>query len=287
MDIDFQLKTYLAHYHRMHHPPDRLWKAITYSLLAPGKRIRPQLVLEMSQIVGLSSAAANIVALTLEMIHCFSLIHDDLPCMDNDDYRRGQLSNHKVHGEAMALLAGDSLIGLALDCYSNAKGHVTQERWVHGFDILVQVLGPSGIIGGQALELETVCESGSLTLDKLFEISNLKTAKLFLACVKIPLLLSDSPRMTSHHLVIIEEFGTSLGIAFQLLDDLQDQSQEILRFLSTDQLKVRAFEKLNSSWVKLESLFGNEADSLESLLKPLFHQCRREAENTVIGGTPK
>src|SRR5258708_2803723 len=128
--------------------PGRLHEAVRYSMLAPGKRIRPILVLASAEAVGGRAEDVLHTACALECIHVFSLIHDDLPCMDNDDYRRGRLTNHKVYGEAMAMLAGDALLTLAFELVADNAARVPAERIVPVLKMLSRATGTAGVGGG-------------------------------------------------------------------------------------------------------------------------------------------
>jgi geranylgeranyl diphosphate synthase, type II len=136
-------------------PPARLHEAIRYSVLAPGKRLRPILVLASAEAVGGAPAEALPTACALECIHVFSLIHDDLPCMDNDDYRRGRLTNHKVYGEAMAMLAGDALLTLAFELVADNIAAFSPDRIVRALKLISTATGTWGMVGGQVVDIES------------------------------------------------------------------------------------------------------------------------------------
>src|SRR2546423_8535293 len=135
--------------------PPRLHESIRYSILAPGKRLRPILVLASAEAVGGAAAAVMPTACALECIHVFSLIHDDLPCMDNDDYRRGRLTNHKVFGEAMAMLAGDALLTLAFELIAKNAAEVAPESIVAAVKLIANATGTAGMVGGQVIDIES------------------------------------------------------------------------------------------------------------------------------------
>ena len=155
-------------------PQKRLFDAMRYSLLAGGKRIRPVLTLEFCRICGGDWQSAVPFACALEMIHTYSLIHDDLPCMDNDDYRRGRLTNHKVFGEALAVLAGDGLLTAAFETAANAPADPAVI--VRAIRILSEQAGELGMVGGQVLDMQA--EEQELTEQGIYDIQRRKTGAL-------------------------------------------------------------------------------------------------------------
>ena len=246
--------------------PSNLLDSIRYSLLSPGKRIRPRLVLSSARLCGLSEDAACHAAVALEMVHCFTLIHDDLPCMDNDDFRRGVPTNHKVHGEAMALLAGDSLMALAVDALLNAP-MIPAERLVAGTRRLSQAMGPRGVIGGQA---EEALLSPRSRLEDTERMHSLKTGALFEASVLLPadlvgLDLASPPGRA------LGEFAAVLGLTFQAADDLEDAHEavhgvhaptSVLAHLTPEQVIERGTRRLNQAVEGLISTWGEGAREL-------------------------
>ena len=196
--------------------PQHLAESIRYSLLSPGKRIRPRLLLECAEMLGLSLEAALPAALALEMVHCFTLIHDDLPCMDDDDFRRGMPSNHKKFGEGIALLAGDALMALAVDVFLDSQ--VQSDRLLTGLRRLTWAMGPRGVIGGQAAE-DLLHQNSQL--EDLRQMHRQKTGALFSAALLIPkdfAGISDDSELGRSILAFADE----LGLAFQVADDLED-----------------------------------------------------------------
>src|SRR5262249_32478981 len=135
--------------------PERLHEAIRYSVLAPGKRLRPILVLASAEAVGGDPTDVISTACALECIHVFSLIHDDLPCMDDDDYRRGRLTNHKVYGEAMAMLAGDALLTLAFELIADNAAEAAPDRIVSAVKLISDATGTRGMAGGQPVTMNS------------------------------------------------------------------------------------------------------------------------------------
>lgn len=197
--------------------PEKLHKAIRYSMLAPGKRIRPILVLASAESVGGGAEQVLPTACALECIHVFSLIHDDLPCMDNDEYRRGRLTNHMVYGEAMALLAGDALLTLAFELVADNASLVPGERIIPVLKMLSEATGTAGMVGGQVVDIES--EGKEVTPESLEYIHAHKTGALLTASVMAGALLAGADENQQKAL---EKYGRSIGLAFQIADDILD-----------------------------------------------------------------
>jgi geranylgeranyl diphosphate synthase type II len=197
--------------------PTTLHEAMRYSVFAGGKRIRPILALAAAEAFGEPPKAALAVASSLELIHTYSLIHDDLPAMDNDDYRRGKLTNHKVYGEAMAILSGDALLTLAFELCSRAdllQGlHPAQQ--VHIIYELAVGSGHLGMVGGQVLDIQA--ERKDIDLDALQTIHVHKTGKLIRAAVRMGALTSSADADQLQHLT---GYAEDIGLAFQIADDV-------------------------------------------------------------------
>lgn len=192
-----------------------IFKAIEYSLLAGGKRIRPILTLEFCKICGGDSKQALPLAAALEMIHTYSLVHDDLPAMDNDDYRRGRLTNHKVFGDGMAILTGDALLTFAFTEAISAP--LSPEQKIAAVKALAQAAGVNGMIGGQVIDLEN--EHKSMSLETLELLQRLKTGALIRAAARLGCIAANA---TEEQFVIADEYADSLGLAFQIVDDILD-----------------------------------------------------------------
>ena len=202
---------------------DVLLRAEQYSLFAGGKRIRPTLTLEFCRMFGGSDAAALPFACAVEMIHTYSLIHDDLPCMDNDDLRRGKPTNHKAFGESTALLAGDSLLTGAFElAASNLEAGV--ENAAMGVAYLASSVGRYGMVGGQIMDLQG--EGRELTLDELLKLHSLKTGALINASAVLGALAAGvsftDPRMQD-----VVTYSEKIGLAFQIVDDILDRTGDV------------------------------------------------------------
>lgn len=195
----------------------RLIDSMEYSLLAGGKRIRPLLVLEFCQLCGGSIEDAMPFACAVEMIHTYSLIHDDLPCMDNDDFRRGKPSNHKVYGEDTALLAGDALQALA---FKTATSNITKENaynTARAVNNLAEYCGANGMVGGQIIDLEN--EGKSSGIDILKEMDRKKTAAIIKSACEMGCIVAGAD---NEDIKRSRVFGESIGLAFQIQDDILD-----------------------------------------------------------------
>ena len=196
-------------------PQKQLFDAMRYSLLAGGKRIRPILVLEFCRICGGDWRKALPFAAAIEMVHTYSLIHDDLPCMDNDDYRRGRLTNHKVFGEANAVLAGDALLTAAFG--QLARAELPAERIGKAVALLSQRAGECGMVGGQVLDLAG--EQLVLTEEEIYNVHRLKTGALISAACQLGVIAAGG---TPEQLDAADRYAEALGLAFQTRDDMLD-----------------------------------------------------------------
>ncbi|AUD13796.1 MULTISPECIES: polyprenyl synthetase family protein [unclassified Planococcus (in: firmicutes)] len=196
--------------------PESLKESMHYSLQAGGKRIRPMLVLATMHEQGAAHPDALKVAAAIEMIHTYSLIHDDLPSMDNDDLRRGMPTNHKVFGEAVAILAGDALLTFSFGILARLDD-VSAEDKVRLIDLLSTAAGAEGMVGGQVLDIEG--EEKQLGLEQLEQVHLLKTGALLTYSIISGAILAGA---SSDQLVALSRFGRHLGLAFQIQDDILD-----------------------------------------------------------------
>lgn len=196
-----------------------IFEACRYSAMAGGKRLRPALVLEFCRICGGDIQAALPFACALEMIHTYSLIHDDLPCMDNDDFRRGKPTNHKVYGEAAAVLAGDGLLNLAFETASDPKNtvFVPAEIQLKAIHILSRASGMEGMIGGQVLDM--LAEQAQVSLEQLQTLQELKTGALICAAAELGCLIGGAGRQQKDAALA---YAKCIGLAFQIQDDILD-----------------------------------------------------------------
>ncbi|RFB16551.1 polyprenyl synthetase family protein [Bacillus sp. LB(2018)] len=198
--------------------PNVLREAMAYSLEAGGKRLRPLLLFATLQAFGKEKNLGVGAACALEMIHTYSLVHDDLPCMDDDDLRRGKPTNHKVFGEAMAVLAGDGLLTYAFQVImAYEQKEITAEKKVRLVLELAKAAGPEGMVGGQVADMEA--EGKQLTIDELEYIHKHKTGKLLEFAVLAGSILSDATEEQEEKLLA---FAKYIGLAFQIRDDILD-----------------------------------------------------------------
>ena len=242
--------------------PKNLADSIRYSLLGPGKRIRPRLLLACAEMVKIPDLAAVPAAASLEMIHCFTLIHDDLPCMDNDDFRRGRPSNHKQYGEGIALLAGDALMALALETFLDASEHVKPPLLLRGLSRFIWAMGPRGVTGGQAAE---ALLSPKSKLEDLSLMHAQKTGALFSASILIPMDFAGIKEDSSQGLAL-ELFAKELGLSFQVVDDLDDEAEgvpanpnSILFYVDRKSAQANTLMRLESATKSLSSNWGDAA----------------------------
>jgi geranylgeranyl pyrophosphate synthase len=193
---------------------ETIFEAARYSLLSPGKRIRPLLTLTTAAVFGVDPFSVLDPACAIEMIHAYSLIHDDLPCMDDDDLRRGKPTLHKVYGEAMAILAGDYLLTFAFEVIAGAQG-LGREQRLQMIKTVASHAGAPGMIGGQAIDIES--EGKEIDEETLLQMHYGKTASLLTACLECGSLAAGYPSTP-----LLQSLGMELGLAYQLLNDLFD-----------------------------------------------------------------
>ena len=217
-----KIDTALAAYFRLPDtlPQSGLAKSMRYSLLAGGKRIRPMLVLEFCRIAGGDPEMAMPIACAIEMLHTYSLIHDDLPCMDNDELRRGKPTNHVVFGECTATLAGDTLQAEAFGTI--LRSELSAERRAACAEILAGAVGLDGMCGGQYLD--TIWEGRDLTEKELTEINSRKTGALLVAACQMGVAAAGG---TEKMLDCAGHFGAAVGMAFQIRDDMLDEMSTV------------------------------------------------------------
>ena len=196
-------------------PQEQLFSAMRYSLLAGGKRLRPIFVFEFCRMCGGDWKKAVPFAAAVEMVHTYSLIHDDLPCMDNDDYRRGMPTNHKVYGEAIAVLAGDALLTAAFGFIANSS-YSPQAR-IEAVSVLSKCAGELGMVGGQVLDIQS--EQRNCTPQEVVDIQCRKTGALICAACVLGVIAGGG---SADQIRAAEEFANHFGLAFQIRDDMLD-----------------------------------------------------------------
>ena len=219
-------------------PPTRIHQAMRYSVLAPGKRLRPILVVAGAEAVGGRAETVLDTACALELIHAYSLIHDDLPAMDDDDYRRGRLTNHKVFGEAMAILAGDALLTLAFRLVASNAARIAPG--VVGLVVaeVADAAGTDGMVGGQVVDIES--EGKTISAEMLDYIHLHKTAALIRVALRVGAVLAGGREEVVD---AISRAGEALGLAFQIVDDILDVEgnlAELGKTAGSDERKQKA-----------------------------------------------
>lgn len=193
-------------------------EAMNYSLNAGGKRLRPILTLEACKIVGGNEEDAIPFAVAIEMIHTYSLIHDDLPALDNDDLRRGRPTNHKVYGDAMAILAGDGLLNYAFEIMlKESIGKENPDKYLRAINEIAKASGVYGMIGGQVVDIES--EDKKIDMEKLDFIHLNKTAAIIVGCMRAGAIIGDA---TEEELENITNYAKNIGLSFQIVDDILD-----------------------------------------------------------------
>ena len=260
-----------------------LRESMEYSLMAGGKRLRPILLMAAADAVGADGTKFLPVACALEMIHTYSLIHDDLPAMDDDDYRRGKLTNHMVYGDAVAILAGDALLTLAFTVILRQKD-VSAEALLRVVDEISRAAGAEGMVGGQVLDLRA--EGGHISMEELRRVHMGKTGALFHAALRSGAILADA---TEEQLAALTSYADHFGLAFQITDDILDvigTSEEIGKPVGSDEKNHKStYVSLTSLTEAQElarhtaeeaemalSIFGTEADFLRDLVAHLVNR---------------
>ena len=237
--------------------PALLYEAMNYSLSAGGKRLRPVLLLAACETLGGDVSEALPFACALEMIHTYSLIHDDLPAMDNDDLRRGRPTSHKVYGEGMAILAGDGLLSAAAELMLRAAVAMGDLRGVRAAEAIMRRAGVTGMVAGQVMDVTG--EGSEPTPDKVDYIHRHKTADLLTAPIEAGFLLAGADE---GQVALGCEYGLHLGLAFQMVDDLLDVEGETA-LLGKTTGKDAAVGKL--TWVAVHGIDKTRTDAAEQV----------------------
>ena len=253
-----------------------LYNAMKYIIDVGGKRLRPIFLTEISNLLGVKKENSFRTAASVELIHCYSLVHDDLPSMDNDDLRRGHKTCHKKFDEATAILVGDALQSLAFEILANHKTHKDSKKRIMLINELSKSAGCEGMVGGQMLDLEA--EKKKLNLKEIYNLQRLKTGELFrFSCVSPCILAGKNKKIK-----MFENFSSNLGLAFQIKDDLLDiegnekeigkktrkdsrKGKETLISLLGKEKARKKSEELISSSLKILKKFGKDAENLIDL----------------------
>lgn len=260
--------------------PEDIFKSMRYSVLAEGKRLRPILCLEACKVFGGNIEDAIPTACAIEMLHAQSLIHDDLPCMDNDDYRRGKLTNHKVFGEATAVLAGDALLSLAPQTIIQKSENLEDKTKLRLIKEYCIAAGAYGLIAGQVVDIES---EGKVISPKTLEfIHTHKTADLFKLALKSGAIIAGA---SEEQINAMENFAQKIGFAFQICDDILDETstfEELGKTLGKDKQSAKS---------TFTTLFGIEKarDEVSCLLNDAYdiiakHSVKSKIFDEIIQG---
>ena len=253
----------------------KLHDAMKYSIKVGGKRLRPLFLIEISKIFNVKKIMAFRAAAAIELIHCYSLVHDDLPAMDDDDLRRGHMTCHKKYDDATAILVGDAFQSLAFEILSDKKTHPNPYVRCNLINELSKASGANGMVGGQMLDLDA--ENKKLSLSEILMLQKLKTGELFrFSCIAGPIL---SEQKDLKH---FEEFANNLGLAFQIKDDLLDVEgdekqmgkktkkdfsrgkETLISFLGKEDAKKKSEDLINNSQ-KILKFYGKRANRIIDL----------------------
>ena len=285
-DIETRIKGFLPEQYEYQ---KTIVDAMSYSVLAGGKRLRPMLMEASYQMFGGEGEELDTFMAAIEMIHTYSLVHDDLPAMDNDLYRRGKKTTHAVYGEAMGVLAGDALLNFAFETVADAMVRSAGDmRVAKAFAVLAKKAGIYGMIGGQVVDVESEKKGQQIDRDCLDFIYRLKTGALIEASLMIGAILAGA---SEEEVSLMEEAGTKLGLAFQIQDDILDvtSSLEVLgKPIGSDARNEKAtyvaFEGLEKAGAEVERLsreavaildgFKREHTFLRELFMYLIHRDR-------------
>lgn len=254
-------------------PHTRLFQAARYSLIGGGKRLRPVLTLATAKIFGICPSKALNAACAIEMIHTYSLIHDDLPCMDDDDFRRGKPSLHKAFGEGHAVLAGDYLLTFAFEVIARDV-NISAEQKVSLISLLAKNSGGNGMIGGQILDIEA--EGKNLNLDGLRQIHRFKTGAMITTAIEFGAIIANANADQHKNL---RQFGDDIGLAFQIIDDVLDitaSKQKHGKEMASDAINKKA------TYVSLLGLENARQSAFELLESSQKHLKNIEVDTTLL-----
>ena len=279
-DINSFLKTYL----KLKKKTDLL-KAMRYGLLPGGKKIRSKILVDVGKIFNINYNVLIQIAATVECIHAYSLIHDDLPCMDNDNLRRGRLSTHKKFGESTAILAGNSLLTLALEILTDNNLKINNKSKVYLASFISKSSGHEGIAGGQYYDLSF--EKKKISLKEVLNMQINKTGKLFSFCCVVPLLILNKKKELSK----FNKIGEDIGLLFQITDDLIDfrghkklagketrkdltKGKATLISLLGYKNTIKYAEKLKLNIFKKIRIYGNKSSDLKETIEFILNRNR-------------
>ncbi len=253
--------------------------SMRYSLFTGGKRLRPILLIKCCETLKGDYKDAIPFALAMEMIHTYSLVHDDLPSMDNDDYRRGKKTNHKVYGEAMAILAGDGLLNLAYELMINhimthSKTKQDYEKYIYALNEISKYAGVYGMIGGQVIDIES--EAENINIDTLYSMYENKTAALIKASALAGGIIGDGDKK---EIECLGKYGLAIGLGYQIKDDILDLDEDkeankttYLSFFEKKEAEEKVKELSLNAMEALEILEGKDTKFLKLFAKYLIER---------------
>lgn len=266
--------------------PEKIFNAMKYTLMLPGKRLRPVICLETVRMLGGNLYDALPVACAIEMLHVQSLIHDDLPCMDNDDFRRGKLSNHKVFGEATAVLAGDALLTYAPQIIIEKSINLSPETVLKLVREYTNFAGAFALIGGQVVDIDS--ENGNYTKspeETLTYIHMNKTASLFRLAVRSGVIIVDNSKLEE-----FDEFAIKFGLAFQIYDDIMDEissfeelGKSIGKDKKSNKLTYVSLYGLDEAKLKFELLINDCYDIVNKYGSEILKNILDKLYNRILG----
>lgn len=267
--IESYIEKYLDEF-KKNQVDDNLFESMKYSLTSKGKRIRPIIMMAFYELCGGKSPEILKFALAIEMVHTYSLIHDDLPAMDNDTMRRGKPCNHVKFGEDIALLAGDALLTNAFELISSVnESEIESSKIVKAIGILSQRAGACGMVSGQAMDLQQ--DISKISKDDILKIYNLKTANLISASAEMGAIAADT---NDAYLSAAKNYGKNVGLCFQIIDDILDkESENIQKFGGIKEAKDYALKLSNQAKNSLEIFEGDSkflSELADSLLSRLY-----------------
>lgn len=248
--------------------PEEIFKAMKYTVMLPGKRLRPVMCLETARMFGGNIEDAMPTACAIEMLHAQTLIHDDLPCMDNDDFRRGKPTNHKVFGEANAVLAGDALLTFAPQTILKHSKNLKPDKMIRILSEYFHAAGAYGVISGQVVDVASENDKSVNPKETLLYIHTHKTADLFKLALRTGAIIADA---SDEQIEEMTEFAQNLGVAFQIADDILDETstfEEMGKTLGKDK---------EAGKLTYTSLYGIEKskEDLNSLIEKCFDILKR------------
>jgi len=260
--------------------------AMEYALMAGGKRVRPFLVMESAKLFGVGESAAIRVAAAVECAHTYSLIHDDLPCMDDDDMRRGKPSVHIQFDEATAVLAGDALLTLAFEILADELTHSNARVRCELITALAKALGANGMVGGQMFDI--LAENQDLDKIRITRMQRMKTGALIVFCGEAGAILGKSEERRRN---AIRGYAHDVGLAFQIVDDLLDEAGDLeeigktakkdsaagkatlVSLVGPEQAKTQAYMLTDQAWQHLD-VFGEKAENLRNLARFIINRAK-------------